>query len=60
MIYETRDYEQMAEIAQEQGHPGLIECLRTRGLLQVTHLISTERYDDAGKVVELLERVKAI
>lgn len=60
MIYETRDQEQMAQIAEKDGHNGLVECVKTRSLLQIAHLISTERYDDARKVVDVLERVVSI
>lgn len=60
MIYETRDQEQMAQIGEKDGHDGLISCVKTRGLIQIAHLISTERYDDARKVVDVLERVISI
>lgn len=60
VIYEDADMEQMAEQAEKDGCGGLIRTLRLRGLLQLTHLISTERYDDARKVTDILERVKAI
>lgn len=59
-IYETREQEKMAQDAEKNGCDGLMRSLKTRGLLQITHLISTERYDDARKVVDVLERVRAI
>lgn len=60
VVYETIEEVQMAEQAEKDGGNGLLRTLRLRGLLQLTHLISTERYDDARKVVDVLERVKAI
>lgn len=52
--------EKMAEVADTKGHPGLMESLKTHGLLQVIHLVGAQRYDDACKVVDILERTKAI
>ena len=59
-VYETRDQEVMAEKAAKSGNNGLRETVKTRGLIQIAHLISVERYDDARKVTDILERVKAI
>lgn len=59
-IWETREQETMAQDAEKNGCDGLMRGLKTRGLIQITHLISVERYDDARKVVDVLERVKAI
>lgn len=60
IIYETREQEKLAEAADKNGCDGLLQALKVRGLIQITHLISVERYDDACKIVGVLEKVKAI
>ena len=60
IIYETREQEKMAEQAEKDGGDGLWRSLKTHGMIQIVHLIGTERYDDARKVVDVLERVKSI
>ena len=60
MIFETRDQEELAETAAEEGCSGLIECIRMRGLIQVAHLVGEARFAEARKVVSLLERVGAV
>ena len=60
VIYETAEQEQLYELGQKSGSNGLWDDLKLRGLVQITHLVSTDRYDDARKVVDILERVKAI
>ena len=60
IIYETREQEKLAETADKDGCDGLLQALKVRGLIQIANLISVERYDDACKIVGVLERVKAI
>lgn len=60
VIYETAEQEQLHELGQKSGSNGLWDDLKLRGLVQIAHLVSTDRYDDARKVVDILERVKAI
>ena len=59
-IWETREQEKLAEMAEKDGCAGLIESLKVCSLIQIEHLVSTQRFDDACKVIGLLERVKAI
>lgn len=59
MICETVEQENLYEIG-KNSVSGLLDALKLRGIVQITHLISAERFDDARKVVDVLERVKAI
>ena len=59
-VWKTREQEKMAEQAAKDGGDGLWRSLKTHGMIQLVHLIGAERYDDARKIVEVLERVKSI
>lgn len=60
IIYDDGELEEMANTAEKDGCGGLIRSLRLRGLVQIVHLVSSERYEDACKVVSILERMRAI